>query len=104
MPLMSARTITADNQWTTPLLLIGWFTVTIRRADGVPGSLGGTTVTVQRSVDGGVSYQDVDRWTNASEDIGFEADQALYTIGVKAGEFGGDNAYVGFTFVGSVRA
>lgn len=103
MPLLSARTITAANQWTTPLVLIGWFTVTIRRSDGVAGSLGGTTVTVQRSVDKGVSYQDVDRWTSASEDIGFEADQALYIIGVKSGEFS-QSVYVGFTFVGSVRA
>lgn len=103
MPLQSARTITAANQWTTPLILIGWFTVTIRRADGAVGSLGGTTVTVQRSVDGGASYQDVDRWTKTSEDIGFEADQALYTIGVKTGEYS-TSVYVGFTFVGSVRA
>lgn len=103
MPLQAARTVTAANQWTTPISLIGWFTVTIRRADGVAGSLGGTTVTVQRSVDNGVSYQDVDRWTSASEDIGFEADQALYTIGVKTGEYS-TSVYVGFTFVGSVRS
>lgn len=103
MPLQAARTVTAANQWTTPLNLIGWFTVTIRRADGAAGSLGGTIVTVQRSVDGGVSYQDVDRWTRASEDIGFEADQALYTIGVKTGEYVG-SVYVGFTFVGSVSS
>lgn len=102
MPLQSARTVTAANQWTTPIRLIGWFTVTIRRADGAVGSLGGTTVTVQRSIDGGVSYQDVDRWTRTSEDIGFDADSALYTIGVKTGEYGA-SVYVGFTFVGSVR-
>jgi hypothetical protein len=45
----------------------------------------------------------VDRWTRASEDIGFEADQALYTIGVKTGEYS-TSVYVGFTFVGSVRS
>jgi len=103
MSLQSARTITAANQWTTPISLIGHFTVTIRRADGVVGSLGGTTVTVQRSVDGGVSYQDVDRWTKTSEDIGFECEQALYTVGVKAGEYS-TSVYVGFAFVGSVRS
>jgi pantoate kinase len=103
MPLQSARTVTGPNQWTTPIVIIGWFTVTIRRADGAVGSLGGTTVTVQRSVDNGVSYQDVDIWTKTSEDIGFEADSALYTIGVKGGEYF-DSVYVGFTFVGSVRA
>lgn len=101
MPLQSARTVTAANQWTTPIIVIGHFTVTIRRVDGAVGSLGGTTVTVQRSVDGGASYQDVDRWTRTSEDIGFECEQALYTIGVKTGEYA-DSVYVGFSFVGSV--
>ena len=103
MPLQAARTITAENQWTSPLNLIGHFTVTIRRADSAVGSLDGTTVTVQRSVDGGASYQDVDRWTKTSEDIGFECEQALYTIGVKAGEFA-TSVYVGFAYVGSVRS
>jgi hypothetical protein len=54
-------------------------------------------------VDGGVSYQDVDRWTKTSEDIGFECEQALYTVGVKAGEYS-TSVYVGFAFVGSVRS
>jgi hypothetical protein len=103
MPLQVARTVTAANQWTTPISLIGHFTVTIRRANGAVGSLGGTTVTVQRSVDGGVSYQDVDRWTKTSEDIGFECEQALYTVGVKTGEYS-TSVYVGFAFVGSVRS
>jgi len=103
MPLQVARTVTAANQWTTPISLIGHFTVTIRRADSAVGSLGGTTVTVQRSVDGGVSYQDVDRWTKTSEDIGFECEQALYTVGVKTGEYA-TSVYVGFAFVGSVRS
>lgn len=102
MPLASARTVTAENQWTTPIRLIGYFTVTVRRADGTVGSLGGTTVTVQRSVDDGVSYQDVDRWTRTSEDLGFDADTALYTIGVKAGEYA-DSVYVGFAYVGTPK-
>lgn len=103
MPVQAARTVNAANQWTTPIKLIGWFTVTVRRADGQVGSLGGTTVTVQRSIDGGVSYQDVDRWTRTSEDVGFDPDLALYTIGVKPGEYS-TSVYVGFTLVGSVRS
>ena len=34
MPVQAARTVNAANQWTTPIKLIGWFTVTVRRADG----------------------------------------------------------------------
>lgn len=103
MPLVSARTITAANQWTSPILIAGSFTATIRRADGAVGSLGGTTVTVQRSVDNGASYQDVDRWTSTSEELGFEGDAAMYTIGVKADEFA-DSVFVGFAYVGSPKS
>jgi hypothetical protein len=109
MPLVSARTVTAANQWTTPILVAGSFTVTIRRAGantGVVGTLGGTTVTVQRSTDNGATYQDVDRWTRTSEDLGFEGDAALYTIGVKTGEFGGASGqvYVGIAYVGAPKS
>ncbi|CAB4164983.1 hypothetical protein UFOVP824_17 [uncultured Caudovirales phage] len=110
MPLVSARTVTAANQWTTPIFVAGSFTVTIRRAGlnaGTVGLLGGTTVTVQRSTDGGVTYQDVDRWKRTSEDLGFEGDVALYTIGVKSGEFGtggeGD-VFVGIAYVGAPKS
>ena len=109
MPLVSARTITDGNQWTTPILVSGSFTVTIRLAgnnQGNVGSLNGTTVTVQRSTDGGQSYQDVDRWTRTSEDLGFEGDVALYTIGVKATDFGGVEGvvFVGIAYVGSPKS
>lgn len=85
-------------------MVAGSFTVTIRRVDGAVGSLGGTTVTVQRSVDNGASYQDVDRWTRTSEDLGFEADCALYTIGVKTAEFSaGNSVFVGIAYIGSPK-
>ena len=100
MPLQVARTITAANQWTTPIQINGWFNVTISNAAG--GSLGGTTVTVQRSYDA-VNYRDVDTWTKTSEDVGFEPDVCWYTIGVKSGEFVA-SCYVGFGVTGSMRA
>ena len=102
MPLVSARTVTGANQWTTPILVAGSFTVTVRRAGayaGQVGSLGGTKVTVQRSTDNGGSFQDVDQWTRTSEDLGFEGDVALYTIGVKTGEYG-TPVFVGIAYVG----
>lgn len=100
MPIEAARTISAENQWTTPFRLTGWFNVSISNAAG--GSLGGTVVTVQRSWDG-INYYDVDTWTKTSEDVGFEPDSVLYTIGVKTGEYTA-TCYVAFSVLGSMRS
>lgn len=100
MPIQAARSITAENQWTTPFRLVGWFNVSISNAAG--GTLGGTAVTVQRSWDG-VTYYDVDRWTKTSEDVGFEPDSVLYTIGVKTGEYVA-TCYVAISVLGSMRS
>ena len=101
MPIQTATTITGGTQWTSPLGINGWFNVSISNATG--GSLGGTTVTVQRSWDL-ITYFDVDRWTKTSEDVGFEPDLVYYTIGVKAGEYGGTPCKVAISVLGSMRS
>jgi hypothetical protein len=101
MPIQTARPITSGTQWTTPLGINGWFNVSISNAAG--GSLGGTIVTVQRSWDL-ITYFDVDRWTKTSEDVGFEPDLVYYTIGVKAGEYGGTPCNVAISVLGSMRS
>jgi len=100
MPIQAARSITAQNQWTTPIGINGWFNVSISNAAG--GTLGGTTVTVQRSWDG-ITYYDVDKWTKTSEDVGFEPDLTWYTIGVKTGEYVA-TCYVAISVLGSMRS
>jgi hypothetical protein len=100
MPIQAARSITAQNQWTTPVGINGRFNVSISNAAG--GTLGGTTVTVQRSWDG-VTYYDVDKWTKTSEDVGFEPDLTWYTIGVKTGEYFA-TCYVAISVLGSMRS
>ena len=82
------------------LVFNGWFNVSISNAAG--GSLGGTTVTVQRSWDG-ITYYDVDEWTKTSEDVGFEPDLTWYTIGVKTGEYVA-TCYVAISVLGSMRS
>ena len=101
MPIQAATTINGATQWTTPLGINGWFNVSISNAAG--GSLGGTIVTVQRSWDL-ITYFDVDRWTKTSEDVGFEPDLVYYTIGVKAGEYGGTPCKVAISVLGSMRS
>lgn len=84
MPIVASRTISAQNQWTTPVGINGWFNVSISNSAG--GTLGGTIVTVQRSWDN-VTYYDVDTWEKTSQDVGFEPDLVWYTIGVKTGDY-----------------
>ncbi len=103
MPIQSARTINNENQWTTPIGINGWFNVSVSRSDLQVGTLNGTIVTVQRSWDG-TNYFDVDQWTKTSEDVGFEPDLVWYTVGVKAGEFAGDDLYVALSVLGSMRS
>ena len=100
MPIQTATTITGENQWTTPVGINGWFNVSISNTAG--GSLGGTTVTVQRSWDL-ITYYDVDTWTRTSQDVGFEPDLTWYTIGVKTGEYYA-TCHVAISVLGSMRS
>lgn len=87
MAVSQSATITAQFQFTTPLFIIGWFNISAALPSGAAGSLGGTTVTVQRSFDGGTLYRDVKQYTATSEEYGFEPEGALYRVGVKIAQY-----------------
>ena len=86
MSTIASATITAQNTWTTPVKLIGNINISVALASGAVGSLGGTTVTVQRSTDNS-TWRDVDTFTNSSEEVGFDAELIYYRAGVKTGEY-----------------
>ena len=77
----ASANITAQNTFTTPIEMIGNFVVRIR------GTWSGT-VTLQRSDDAGVTFDDVQVYTANAVDSVFEAEPGiLYQIGVKTGQF-----------------
>lgn len=79
MTTIAQASISAQNTFTTPVKLNGYFNV----------SISGTfvaTVTVQRSIDG-VTWMDVDNWTAPSEDVGLEPEVMWYRVGVKTGDY-----------------
>lgn len=72
-------TITGDDEWTDSIRLNGAFDL----------SIAGTftaTVTVQRSYDN-ATWRDVDTFTEATEEVGWQGEIAYYRAGVKALEF-----------------
>ena len=80
MSAIASKTITAQNTWTDPVRLAGFFNL----------SISGTfvaTVTVQRSFDNQVTWNDVDTFTSQIEDWGMEPEVCWYRVGVKTGEF-----------------
>ena len=79
MATVATASITAENTFTTPVTLEGYFNL----------SISGTftaTVTVQRSYDGS-TWHDVDSWTAPSEEVGFEPEYRAYRIGIKSGDY-----------------
>ena len=74
-------TITGANQWTSEVeLSAGYFDL----------SINGTfvaTVTVQRSLNGGVTWGDCATFTAPTEDVGLEGAGARYRVGCKTAEF-----------------
>ena len=86
--MYKTKIITAANQWTDALGLIGFFNYS---AQGTFVA----TVTLQRSFDQGTTWEDVDSDTSSFSLTGFEAippfkfcnPSVLYRIGVKTGEF-----------------
>jgi len=79
MSRVVTRSITAENQFTDSIKLSGPFDF----------SIAGTfvaTVTVQRSYDNS-TWRDVDTFTAASEEYGYQPEIAWYRAGVKTGEF-----------------
>ena len=79
MTTLVSADISAQNTFTDSVRLEGYFNL----------SLSGTfaaTVTVQRSIDNS-TWVDVDTFTAASEDVGFEPELMWYRVGVKTGDF-----------------
>ena len=88
MRISKTKTITAQNTFTPWVPLAGTFNVLIL---GMIGS----TVTLQGSIDGGVTPYDIISWTgaaNATKHIGnLGASTDVYRIGVKTGNYGGES-------------
>lgn len=77
----TTRSITAQNQFTDPAELNGYFNISIS------GDWSGT-LTVQRSFDSGSTWFDVNSWTENTEEYGFEAEAGVqYRAGCKDGEY-----------------
>jgi len=77
-----SATITAQDSWAGPMLIHGWFDVSI---GGVTGTT--SSVSVQRSFDGGVTWGTVIAYTVDQQDTGFAPSSALYRIGVATGAY-----------------
>jgi len=86
MAISQSATITAANQFTTPMGITGWFNISVRSPSGGT-NFGGGTFTLQRSFDGGTIWRDVRRYTAPAEEYGFEPEGALYRIGAKTSEY-----------------
>jgi hypothetical protein len=82
MTTIAAVNITAQNTFTDPVQLEGYFNLSMTG----PTFSATTTVTAQRSVDN-VTWVDVDTFTAPSEEVGFEPELMWYRVGVKTGEF-----------------
>ena len=85
---IATRSITAENQFTDPVRLTGFFNI----------SLSGkwtATVTVQRSFDKGDTWFDVETFVSNTQEYGFEPEGGVYyRIGVKIGNYTSDTVVV----------
>ena len=79
--MIATKTITAQNQFSSSVVLTGYFNL----------SISGTwvaTVTVQRSFDSGDTWFNVDTFTENTQEYGLEPERDVYyRIGVKTGDF-----------------
>lgn len=73
------KSITAQNTFTDPVQLTGHFNLSISGTFSA-------TVTVQRSTDNS-TWRDVDSFTAATEEVGYEPEVMWYRAGVKTGGF-----------------
>lgn len=91
MTTLVNETISAQNTFTTPVQLEGYFNLSL--SGTITGAT--TTVTVQRSVDGSTNWFDVDTFTSTTETYGFEPEFMYYRVGCKTGQFtGGDSVVI----------
>lgn len=86
--VVTTATLTAADQFSSPIYLVGDISLSIS------GSFTGS-VTVQRSFDDGSTWLDVDVFTAATEEVGFEPTGCQYRVGVKAGASWSGTAEIG---------
>lgn len=79
MATLATKSITAENSFTDPVQVEGYFNLSISGTFSA-------TVTVQRSTDK-TNWRDVDSWTAPTEDYGFDPEYMWYRVGVKTGGF-----------------
>ena len=80
----ATATITAQNSFTAWVQLRG-------NGDISVSGISGSTVTVQRSFDGGTTAKDIEAFTTDFERTVDASEQgAVYRVGVKTGEYGTD--------------
>jgi hypothetical protein len=89
MSLSVTAAITAQNTFTDPLRIAGWFSVSISGTFAA-------NVTVQRSVDGS-TWRDVNTFTAPFEGTGVEPDVMYYRVGVKTGQYTSGTADIRFS-------
>jgi len=78
--------INAEDTFTDSIQLFGHFNLSIS------GNFS-ATVTVQRSFDK-TTWYDVDVFTSASEEVGYEPQEMYYRVGIKAGDYTSGTASV----------
>jgi hypothetical protein len=87
LPMYVTKQVTAAGQWTDPIYLSEFFNYSGQGTEGI-------TVTLQRSLDGGASYEDFDSNVTPFSHVGFSATSAQrdvfesipFRLGVKTGE------------------
>lgn len=79
MTTLASKSISAQNTWTDPVQLQGFFNI------GISGTFV-ATVTVQRSIDNSTWF-DTDTFTSPSQDWGLEPEVMWYRIGVPTGGY-----------------
>jgi hypothetical protein len=80
-------TLSGADQFTDAEYLEGYFNLSITGTFTA-------TVTVQRSFDKGSTWHDVDTFTAAVEEVGFEPETVKYRLGIKSGDYTGGSAVV----------
>ena len=74
------KSISAENTWSDPIEIRGNFDLSIAGTFSA-------TVTVQRSFDGGSTWNDVDTFTAPIETFGSQPHYAKYRVGVASGNY-----------------
>ena len=92
MSLLTEKTISTQNTFTDRVKIqSSYFSLSIQ-------GLTDSTVTVQKSYDTGTptNWVDVDTFTIASEEIGFDPENVYYRAGIKTGHYGTDTVTIRF--------